>query len=240
MPYYPLGYPDYAISLDVVCALAESGAGLIELGLPFSDPLADGPTIQRATQIALQGGMTTARGLEAVRTLRARGVQQPLVLMGYLNPLLAYGLPRFVEEAADSGADGFIVPDLPPEEAGDFQALCARHDLAQIFLLAPNATPARIALVSGMTRGFLYLVSVTGITGARQALPETLAAFVRRVRAVTEKPLAVGFGISTPAQVQAVGALAEGVIVGSALIRAVEAGAEPAEAAREFMAYLCK
>ncbi len=238
MPYYPLGYPDYPTSLEVIAALAESGASLIELGLPFSDPLADGPTIQHATQIALQRGMTTARGLEAVRALRKRGVQQPLLLMGYFNPLLAYGLPRFVAEAAASGADGFIVPDLPPEEAGEFLGLCEQHDLAQIFLLSPNTTPARIRQVSLLARGFLYLVSVTGVTGARQALPETLADFVQRVRTVTRLPLAVGFGISTPEQVQAIGALADGVIVGSALIRAVEKSPAPVEAARDFMTYL--
>lgn len=235
MPYFTLGYPNYETSLDVVAACAAAGADALELGIPFSDPLADGPTIQHSTQVALQNGMTVRRCLEAVAELRRRGVTIPLVLMGYLNPILAYGLEAFVAEAAAAGADGLIIPDLPPDEAGEMQVSCRRHGLDLIFLLAPNSPNDRLRLVTEQSSGFVYLVSVTGVTGAREKLPPELASFVRRVREVTDKPLAVGFGIATPQQAAAVGQLADGVIVGSALIRAVQGSPRPAEDAAAFV-----
>jgi tryptophan synthase alpha chain len=235
MPYFTLGFPTPEISLDVIAAIAASGADLIELGLPFSDPLADGPTIQHSTQVALEQGVTSARCLEMVAELRARGVSQPLVLMGYINPLLAFGLERFVEAARAAGADGFIVPDLPPEEAQSLQSASVLHDLAVVFLAAPNATSERLQLVADQSQGFLYLVSLTGVTGARQQLPENLAAFIQRARQHCRLPLAVGFGISTPEQAGLVGRQADGVIVGSALIRAVAQSADPVQAARRFV-----
>jgi tryptophan synthase alpha chain len=227
MPYYTLGYPDPACSLDVVEAIAGAGADLIELGVPFSDPLADGPTIQRSTQIALEHGVTAVRCLEMVSRLRARGVTQPLILMGYVNPILAFGSERFVAEAAITGADGLIVPDLPPEEAQAMEAACREHQVALVYLAAPTSPPERMALLAAHTGGFLYLVSLSGVTGARGSLPPNLAAFVRRACAVARTPLAVGFGISTPEQARDVGRLADGVIVGSALIDAVERGTTP-------------
>lgn len=233
MPYFTLGYPDYETSLAVVEACVAAGAHLMELGMPFSDPLADGPTIQQSTQVALAQGMTLARCLTAVSTLRGRGVAIPLMLMGYVNPILAYGMARFVQDAAAAGANGFIVPDLPPDEAADLEALCRQHGLALAYLLAPNSLEDRIKLVTRKSTGFTYLVSVTGITGARRDLPPALASFIQRVRAQASGPLAVGFGISRPEQVTAVGQMADGVIVGSALIRAVaEADDKPAAAAR--------
>ncbi len=235
MPYFTLGYPDYETSLAVVAACAAAGAQMMELGVPFSDPLADGPTIQHSTQVALQGGMTVERCLTAVATLRARRVTIPFMLMGYVNPILAYGPTRFVQDAAAAGANGFIVPDLPPEEAGELEALCQQHGLALTYLLSPNSSVERIKLVTRKSTGFTYLVSVTGITGARAALPPALGDFVRRVRAQGDGPLAVGFGISTREQVQAVGQLADGVIVGSALIRAVDGAADKPEAAGQFV-----
>jgi tryptophan synthase alpha chain len=238
MPYYTLGFPDPASSLEILLAIAGAGADLIELGLPFSDPLADGPTIQRSTQVALQNGATTARCLELVSELRRGGVVQPLLLMGYYNPILAYGVSRFVERAASAGADGFIVPDLPPEEAGELEVTCRERGLALVYLLAPTSPPARIETVAARTTGFLYLVSLTGVTGARSAIQDGLEAFVRRVRQVAHTPLAVGFGISTPAQAREVGRLADGVIVGSALIDAVERSPDPAGAAAAFVASL--
>ncbi len=219
MPYWPVGYPDLDTSRAIFADLVAAGADLIEVGIPFSDPLADGPTIQAATQQALAHGVTPAVCLETVRNLRERGVTVPLVLMGYLNPILAYGSARFVAAAAAAGADGLIIPDLPPDEAAAIETACAEHDLAFICLVAPTSTPERIALAAAHSRGFLYLVSVTGITGARAELPPHLTEFVGRVRQHTDLPLAVGFGISTPAQAAAVAALADGVIVGSALIR---------------------
>ncbi len=232
MPYYPLGFPTPALSVDVIEALARNGADLIEVGLPFSDPLADGPVIQRATQIALQQGLTVAKALQAVAELRARGVTTPLVLMGYFNPLLAYGLERLARKAAEAGADGFIVPDLPPEEAAEFEAAIA--PLPQIRMVAPTTPDERLAAVLSEARGFVYMVSLTGVTGARTALAEGLAEFVGRVRAHTALPVCVGFGIGTPEQAQAVGALADGVIVGSACVRAIGESADPVRTAADF------
>jgi tryptophan synthase alpha chain len=208
---------------------------LIEVGLPFSDPLADGPVIQRATQIALRNGMTVARALAAVRELRGRGVTIPLVLMGYYNPLLAFGLERAAGEAAACGADGFIVPDLPPEEAGELEAALDGHALPLIRFLAPTTPPERAARVLRGARGFVYLVSLTGVTGARSELPPGLEAFVARTREVAgDLPLCVGFGIATPEQARAVGRIADGIIVGSACVKAVGEAADPAGEAEAF------
>ncbi|MCA9957497.1 MAG: tryptophan synthase subunit alpha [Anaerolineales bacterium] len=235
MPYFTLGYPDLATSLDVIEACAAAGADMMELGVPFSDPLADGPTIQHSTQVALQGGMTVEKCLTAVSHLRARHITIPFMLMGYINPILAYGLEQFVAAAAQAGVNGFIVPDLPPDEADELAALSAAHNLALTYLLSPNSSDERIKLVTQKSTGFTYLVSVTGITGARQELSQALGDFIRRVRVHANGPLAVGFGISTRAQVEAVGALADGVIIGSALIKAVDAATDKAEAAARFV-----
>lgn len=241
-PYLTIGHPTPAATLGLVPAVERAGADLMELGIPFSDPLADGPVIQMATQRALAQGMTVAGCLETVRALRARGVTIPLVFMGYYNPLLAYGLERFCRDAAVAGADGLIVPDLPPEEGSALESYCAAQGLALVYLLAPTSTPERIRLVVSRTTGFVYCVSVTGITGARAALPPGLAEFVARVRAAiqqrdgTNRPyLIVGFGISTPQQAAEVGRLADGVVVGSALVKLVHDATDPARAAEEFV-----
>jgi len=219
MPYSMLGYPTRPAGLAVIQTLAQAGADLLELGIPFSDPLADGPTIQAAAQKSLANGTTVKDCLAMVRELRQQGLATPALLMGYINPLLAYGLDRFVADAAAAGVDGLIVPDLPPEEAGELAAICAEHGLALVYLLAPTSTAERIELVAGRSQGFIYLVSLTGVTGARSELPPDLAEFVQRVRARTKIPLAVGFGIASRRQAQAVGRLADGVIVGSALVK---------------------
>jgi len=226
LPYFPIGYPSVDDSLDAIAALAAEGADGFEIGLPFSDPLADGPTVQAATQIALENGVTVAHGLDAVRVLRARGVTQPMLLMGYLNPLLAYGVDRFAADARSAGASGVIVPDLPPEEAGPLAEACAREGLALIFFLAPTSSPERIALVAERAQGFIYVVSVTGVTGARDTLPPELAAFIARVRAQTQTPLVLGFGISRAEQARQLNTLVDGFIVGSALVRAAQSGVE--------------
>jgi tryptophan synthase alpha chain len=235
MPYFTIGYPSYAVSLDVIEACVDAGADLMELGMPFSDPLADGPTIQHSTQVALENGITVGSCLEAVSELRARGISIPLILMGYINPILAYGLEKFVTAAAQAGASGFIIPDLPPDEAGEMQALCRQVGLDLVFLLPPNSMDERMSFIISQSSGFVYLVSVLGITGERDALPVELTQFVKRVRTHTKKPLAVGFGISTPDQVAAVGQIADGVIVGSALIKAAGQTNDPVAAAREFV-----
>jgi len=217
--YAVAGYPDRAASLQVFERLAACGADLLEVGVPFSDPLADGRVIQAAAQQALaQSGTTLADCIAIVAELRARGVPTPVLLMSYVNPILSYGIPRCVADGAAAGVDGFIVPDLPPEEADALENACREHDLALVHLLAPTSPPERITLVAQRARGFIYLVSVTGVTGARATLPPDLAAFVARVRAATTTPLAVGFGIRSGEQAHAVGRLADGVIVGSALV----------------------
>jgi len=235
MPYYTLGYPDRQTALDVVTAIAPY-SDLLELGVPFSDPLADGPTIQHSTQVALENGATVRGCLEMLAELRARGVDTPVMLMGYYNPILAYGVAAYVRDAAAAGADGFIVPDLPPEEADELEQAAAQAGLALIHFLAPTSSPARIAGVAERAQGFIYLVSLTGVTGARTAVQSDLAAFVARVRAQARVPLAVGFGISTPQQAAQIGRLADGVIVGSALINAVDqAAADKPGAAAAFV-----
>jgi tryptophan synthase alpha chain len=223
MPYHALGYPNRNQALEIVAGLAKSGADLFELGIPFSDPLADGPTIQTATHKALIQGTTVTDCLAMAKELRAQGVHQPFCAMSYYNPILTYGEERFVADAVTAGIDGLIVPDLPPEEAESLEAACREVGLAMVYLLAPTSTEARIRLIAARATGFIYLVSVTGITGARQELPSDLLTFVRRVRQHTDLPLAVGFGISTPEQAAQVAQIADGVIVGSALVRLAEA-----------------
>jgi tryptophan synthase alpha chain len=220
LPYYPIGYPRYEDSLAAIEGMAAAGADGFEIGVPFSDPLADGPTIQAATQVALEQGTTVRRCIEAVRELRSRGVTQPMLLMSYLNPILAYGPEHFVQDALAAGADGLIVPDLPPEEADVLAPHCAAAGLALVFFLAPTSSPERIRLVGAAATGFIYAVSVTGVTGARTDLPPDLVDFIGRVRAETDRPLVLGFGISRPAHVRQVSGLLDGFIVGSALVRA--------------------
>jgi tryptophan synthase alpha chain len=220
MPYHAMGYPDRQTAIDVVAALADVGADLFEIGIPFSDPLADGPTVQEATFRALTQGTTVADCLAMVRELRAQGVDQPFCAMSYYNPILAYGEERFVQDALAAGVDGLIVPDLPPGESDLLEDACRKAGLATVYMLAPTSTEERIKLVAAHARGFIYLVSVTGITGARADLPTDLIDFVRRVRQYTDLPLAVGFGIGTGEQAARVAEFADGVIVGSALVRA--------------------
>ena len=221
-PFLTIGYPEVAALPGLVEALVEGGAGMLELGVPFSDPLADGATIQRANYIALQQGVTTSACLEAVRRLRALGLEVPILLMGYYNPILTYGLEAFPADAAVAGVDGLIVVDLPPEEAGPLQGSCRTHGLDLVYLLAPTSTPERVALVCRQASGFIYCVSVTGVTGARSSLPPELPAFAERVRGQTTLPLAVGFGISRREHVEAVGRVAEVAVVGSALIDVID------------------
>ena len=241
MPYFPLGYPDLGTSIDVIEALAKNGADLIEVGLSFSDPLADGPVIQKATQVALEQGITIKKSLEAVMELRNRGVNIPLVLMGYYNPMLAYGLERFVCDAIEAGADGFIIPDLPVEESDEFQSALngatrqgSAVEAPLIQMLAPTSPPERMETIARSAKGFIYLVSVTGVTGERKSISEGLGELIARVREHTSAPVCVGFGISTPEQARSVGKMADGVIVGTACVKTIGGSENPVEAAREF------
>ena len=223
MPYFTLGYPDHGTALEAIEAVAQH-SDLLELGVPFSDPVADGPTIQRSTQRSLEAGTSVATCLEGLATLRSRGVNAPVMLMGYYNPILAYGSEQYVRDARDAGAQGLIVPDLPPEEADEVEQHCIDQGMAYIFMLAPTSDPQRVAAVARRARGFIYMVSVTGVTGARSKLRQGLDTFVADVRQRADAPVAVGFGISSPEQAAAVGEFADGVIVGSALINAFDNG----------------
>ena len=220
--FLTVGYPSVEETLRLVPALIEGGADVIELGVPFSDPLAEGPTIQRSSHQALEQGVTPRVCLDVVGRLRARGVVAPLVLMGYYNPLLAYGLEEFCRDAAAAGADGIIAVDLPPEESHPLRDASLRHGLDLIYLLAPTSTDERIEIVAALASGFVYCVSVAGVTGAREELPAALSAFVSRVRARTPLPVAVGFGISKPKHFRAVARIADAAVIGSAIIDEID------------------
>ncbi|HEX6121852.1 MAG TPA: tryptophan synthase subunit alpha [Ktedonobacterales bacterium] len=230
LPYVMAGYPDLATSEALAVALGGAGADLLELGVPFSDPQADGATIQAASQRALDQGMTLAGALALAGRITAR-IATPLVLMTYYNPIFSYGLARFCAAAAEAGVAGLIVPDLPPEEAEALERAAAPHSLALVYLVAPTSPEERIARIvraaEANGRGFLYCVSLSGVTGARERLPEHLAAFIARVRARTALPLAVGFGVSRAEHVAEIGQMADGAVVASALLNAVDAA--PAE-----------
>jgi tryptophan synthase alpha chain len=236
--YLTVGYPDVESTLRLVPALAAGGADMVELGVPFSDPLADGATIQRASHHALGQGVTMAVCLDVVRRLRKDGLTIPLLLMGYYNPILAYGIEELTRDAARAGADGLIVVDLPPEEAAAMQTACAGCGLDLVYLLAPTSSDERIALVAAQASGFVYCVSLAGVTGARQALSRGLGEFLARVRRHTSLPLAVGFGISRPEHVEAVADLgADAAVIGSAIIDLIDrtASGERAEKVREYV-----
>lgn len=219
--YFTAGDPSLAITRKLVVEAARRGADVIELGIPFSDPLADGPVIQRATQRALAAGVTLPRVLELVREMRGE-VSAPLVFLTYYNPILAFGLKAFCRTSVEAGIDGVIVADLPPEESGPLRAESLAAGLDLIHLVAPTSTPERMRKIARASEGFLYLVSLTGVTGERAALAPELAQQLRALRAVTTKPVCVGFGIGTPEQAALVGQAADGVIVGSAIVRLVE------------------
>jgi tryptophan synthase alpha chain len=219
--YVTVGYPTIEATLKVVPLLADSGADIIELGIPFSDPLADGVTIQKSSFQALQNGVTPKLCLEIAGNL-SRKVNIPLVFMTYYNPVLKYGLEAFCAASASAGISGLIIPDLPPDEGSELEAVSREKGLDLIYLLAPTSPGERIRLAAERSRGFIYLVSVTGVTGARDRLPTDLKAFVARVRKAASQPLCVGFGISTPEQAGQIAAIADGVIVGSRIIQLME------------------
>jgi len=219
--YIVAGDPSLDASLKYVLALAEAGADVIELGVPFSDPLADGPTIQRGAERALKAGATLAGVLDLVRRVR-RSSQVSIVVFSYYNPILQMGLEKFAFAAASAGADGVLVTDLTPEESEEYRRILGAHHLDTIFLGAPTSTDERLAKIAACSSGFLYLISRTGVTGAKDTLPEDLPALLRRARAVTRLPIAVGFGISLPGHVSVLGGLADAAVVGSALVSEIE------------------
>jgi tryptophan synthase alpha chain len=229
--YITAGDPTLEATRRIVLALAEAGADVVELGIPFSDPLADGPTIQRACERALRSGTTLARVIDLVGELRA-STEVPLVLFSYFNPILQMGLETFAEAAAKAGADGVLVTDLTPEESEDYRRIVCGRGLDTIFLAAPTSSDERLRRIAEVSSGFLYVISRTGITGERDALAEDLPAVLRRARAATTLPIAVGFGISLPGHVSVLGGLADAAVVGSALVAEIErAGTVDAAAA---------
>jgi tryptophan synthase alpha subunit len=218
IPFLTAGYPDPKSTVDMVLEMESAGVDLVELGIPFSDPLADGATIQNASFHAIKAGMTFSGTLQICAELRRKGLKIPIVLMGYYNPILSYGIGQAVKDAASAGVDGFIVADLPAEEAEPIQNLCSEFSMAWIPLLAPTSTGERIKLACSKAHGFVYCVSLTGVTGARSQIFGDVEGFVSRVRACTNLPLAVGFGISRREQVVSVSKYADAAVVGSALL----------------------
>jgi tryptophan synthase alpha chain len=223
--YITAGDPSLDITPDIVIRLEKSGADIIELGVPFSDPMADGPTIQLASERALNSGTTLHGVLDAVRKIRKHS-EIPLLLFGYYNPFFAYGLEKLAADASEAGVDGMLSVDLPPEEAEEFKMHTDNLGLNLVFLLAPNSTPERINLVAEHASGFVYLVSVTGVTGERPNLDYSLEPIIDEIRKHIRLPVGVGFGVSSPSQVRKIARVADAVIVGSALVRIIEKDGE--------------
>lgn len=219
--YITAGDPSLAETEKLVLALDKAGVDIVELGVPFSDPLADGPTIQRASQRSLKKGTNIGAIIKLVKSIRKKS-EIPLALMSYYNPVYRYGLKRFVKKTKNAGVDGVIVPDLPPEEAGSLVRLSRNSGYCCIFLLAPTSTSDRIRLAAGMSTGFIYYVSLTGVTGARDRLPADIVSHVRKIKRVSKKPVCVGFGVSSERQAKSISRIANGIIVGSAIIRVIE------------------
>jgi tryptophan synthase alpha chain len=234
IPYICAGDPDLAATIEIVRAMGEAGADVIELGIPFSDPLVDGRVIQAANDRALAGGATLPRILAAVAEIR-RASQVALVLMGSFNPVYAYGADRLARDAAAAGIDGIIITDLPPEEAGEWKDQASAAGIDTIMLLAPTSTPERVAIASKLASGFVYAVSRTGVTGARDDVPTDLADLIGRIRAGTDCAVAVGFGIHTPDQVRAVTRVADAAVVGSALVERIHAATDKPGAATRYI-----
>lgn len=237
IPFVTAGDPDPVETPDLIATLAAAGADVVELGVPFSDPVADGVAIQRSSERALAKGVTLAKTLEIVRAARRR-TNVPIVLFGYLNPVLAFTPERFAREAASAGVDGVLLTDMPVEEGSDLRALFRSSGLDTVQLASPTSGPARLPRIAAESRGFVYCISRTGVTGKREELPAGLDDLVGTVRRSTALPIAVGFGISTPAQVRAVAAIADAVVVGSALVETLALARTPAarlESARSFL-----
>ncbi|MBI1810685.1 MAG: tryptophan synthase subunit alpha [Nitrospirae bacterium] len=218
IPYIMAGDPSIEKTKEIVLMFEECGADIVELGVPFTDPLADGPTIQRAAERALKNGVTLKKVIALVKDLRQK-TKIPLVLMTYYNPVFKYGEERFIADAKDAGVDGVIIPDLPPDEAGEFIRLAKNAALASIFLLAPTSTDERIKKVARASTGFIYYVSITGITGAQLLLDGSIEKSITGIRKITDKSIAVGFGVSTPDEAKAVAGVSDGVIIGSAIVK---------------------
>ncbi|HXV27958.1 MAG TPA: tryptophan synthase subunit alpha [bacterium] len=231
--FLTLGYPNLSVTEKLIGAFEKLGVDIIELGFPFSDPLADGPTIQASSEAALKKGVKLEDAFHMAGRLRKKGVKVPLLFFTYFNPVFHYGTGEFVSRAKRAGFDGTIIPDLPPDEESAFQATCRKKDFAQIFLIAPTTSRARAAKIARKSQGFIYYVSLKGVTGARKALPRDLTKQLKQLRQMTSKPFLVGFGVSSPGQAKALLRMSDGIIVGSALIeRLRRSNGNPSEALR--------
>jgi tryptophan synthase alpha chain len=215
------GFPQLDVTLPLLKWLDEAGADLIELGIPFSDPLADGPMIQRTSQIALQNGVTVEKVLEMATAVKSK-LRSPLVLMGYYNPILQFGPKKFVQAAANAGVQGLIIPDLPPEESRSLRDAALAENMSLIYLVSPNTSSQRLALIDELTTSFIYAVSVTGVTGARENVASQATDFLKRLRGQAQNPALVGFGVANAAEARRLAAFCDGVIVGSALLAQIE------------------
>ncbi|MDR3159878.1 MAG: tryptophan synthase subunit alpha [Zoogloeaceae bacterium] len=232
IPFITAGFPRVELTVPLMRALAEAGADVIELGVPFSDPMADGPTIQRASEKALANGMTLKKVLENVAEFRARDAQTPVVLMGYANPIESFGLETFAQAAQAAGVDGVLVVDAPPEESADFVRALRQHGLDPIFLLAPTSSPERCQAVARLASGYVYYVSVKGVTGSGQLNVAEIAARIPQIRAAVKLPVGVGFGIRDAETAAKMAEIADAVVVGSRIIEELEAAPKGEESAR--------
>src|SRR5690348_7488628 len=233
------GDPSLAATQEIVLAAVTAGADVVELGVPFSDPVADGPTIQRASERALRAGTTLSKVIDLVAALRNK-TEVPIVLFGYFNPILQMGLAEFSRRAAKAGADGVLVTDMTPEESAEYCSVMQANGLDTVFLAAPTSTDDRLRRIAEVSTGFLYVISRTGVTGAKDSLPEELPASLRRVRKFTALPIAVGFGLSVPAQVTVLGGIADAVVVGSSLVAEIEKASSARDAAEAVAARVKK
>jgi tryptophan synthase alpha chain len=234
------GDPSEDLTVEVVNEIARAGADAVEIGLPFSDPLADGPSVQASSQRALESGMTTIKALALVRRIREANPDLPLILMTYYNPIRHYGLEKYAQDARAAGADAHIVTDLTPEEAADWKKYSVENGLDTVFLLAPTSTPDRVKVVAELSTGFLYCVSRTGVTGARKDVPAEVVEVVGRIRAQTTVPICVGFGVSTAEHVRAICSFADGAVVGSSLVDLIHHNRENPELLRTVHDYVAE
>jgi len=237
VPFFTAGFPDFRTSLDLVEVACDCGADLVELGMPFSDPLADGPLIQYSSRVALANGINLRKILTGVEALRAR-VQKPIILMGYYNPVLTYGQDRFLTEAAAAGVDGFIIPDLPVEEAAAFRDAAKHRELSVVFLVAPTSSEERIALIDRRSTDFVYAVTVTGVTGTCKAFDQSTDRYLRRLRTTLRKRFVAGFGVSSPEIARRLTRYADGVVIGSALVGILRAAKSRQAALRQVARFL--
>ncbi len=231
--FLTLGFPSLKATEELIFKFEKAGVDIIELGFPFSDPLADGPTIQYSSERAIENGVKIQDAFNLVKKLRKRGCEVPILFFTYLNPIFHYGLKKFTREAAAAGFDGVIVPDLPPEEEKEFSKDCVRHQLAQVFLVAPTTEPKRAAMIAEKSRGFIYYVSLRGVTGARKSTAADIEKNMKQLKRFTKKPVLIGFGVSSPEQAKKLSAMSHGVIVGSAIVDALrKSGGKTAPAVR--------